>query len=201
MSVVYQHRRLDTNTVFYVGIGKSEKRAYSRYHRNRHWHGIVKKTDYAVEILLDSVTWEEACEQERFLIEQIGRHDLGLGTLVNQTDGGDGGINPSIEARQKRSNSLTGNQNGKGNKGKPSSMTGKKHKDSTKQKMRDKAFGKPKSPTHTKNISLASPYKKACCIDGVVYHSASEAARQLSLNKQTVHNRLHNNKFTNYSYL
>ena len=119
MSIVYQHRRSDTDTVFYIGIGKSKDRAYSHYSRNKHWHGVVKKTNYTVEILLEGITWEEACRHEKLLIEQIGRHDLGLGTLVNQTDGGDGGMNPSVEARQKRSSSLTGNQNGKGNKGKP----------------------------------------------------------------------------------
>jgi hypothetical protein len=125
MSIVYQHRRLDTSVVFYIGIGKNKKRAYSYYNRNRHWRNIVKKAGYNIEILSENVSWEEACAQEKLLIKQLGRCDLGLGALVNQTDGGDGGMNPSVEARQKRSTSLIGNKNGKGNKGKPSSMTGK----------------------------------------------------------------------------
>jgi hypothetical protein len=67
--------------------------------------------------------------------------------------------------------------------------------------MRDKALGKTKSAAHIQNISLSSPRKKACCINGVVYHSASEAARQLGLSKQLVHKRIHSNTYTNYSYI
>lgn len=42
MAIVYQHRRLDTNEVFYVGIGKTERRAYSIHGRSRHWSNVVK---------------------------------------------------------------------------------------------------------------------------------------------------------------
>ena len=33
--VVYRHIRNDTNEVFYIGIGKTEKRAYSIHSRNK----------------------------------------------------------------------------------------------------------------------------------------------------------------------
>ncbi len=50
---LYLHRRLDTNHIFYVGIGnvKDFKRAYSIYNRNKWWHNIVKKTEYAVDVI------------------------------------------------------------------------------------------------------------------------------------------------------
>jgi uncharacterized protein involved in tellurium resistance len=32
--------------------------------------------------------WEEACKKETFFISYYGRKDLGLGSLVNMTDGG-----------------------------------------------------------------------------------------------------------------
>ena len=201
MSIVYHHRRIDTNDIFYVGIGKSNKRAYSHYGRNKHWHSVVKKTDYIVEIVLESLTWKEACEQEKLFIKKIGRHDLGLGSLVNMTDGGDGGMNPSNQVRQKRSNSLIGNQNGKGNKGKPSPMKGRVHSDITKQKMSNAALGRVPSPTHIENLSLASPKKKTCSIDGVVFHSAAEAARQLGVDRSVMHKRLHSVDYKSYKYI
>ena len=37
MACVYQHRRLDDNTVFYIGIGKDASRAYSKKQRNPYW--------------------------------------------------------------------------------------------------------------------------------------------------------------------
>ena len=199
--VVYQHRRLDTSEIFYVGIGKTIKRAYAKRNRNRHWYNIVNKTDYSIDILSENLTWKEACVQEIALICSIGRYDLRLGTLVNQTNGGDGGMNPSTETRQKRKDSLNGNQNGKGNKGKPSPMKGKVHSEITKQKMRDRALGRVRSLTHIKNSSLASSKKKCCSVDGVVYHSAAEAARQLNIDRSVMHSRLHNHNYTSYKYI
>jgi hypothetical protein len=90
MAVVYRHIRLDKNEVFYVGIGKNEARAYSLQNRNTHWKNITNKTDYRVDILFDDLTWDEACKKENEFIEIWGRKDLGKGTLVNLTDGGEG---------------------------------------------------------------------------------------------------------------
>jgi hypothetical protein len=90
MAVVYRHIRLDKNEVFYVGIGKTEARPHSVNDRNRYWKNITNKTDYRVDILFDDLTWNEACEKEIEFIELYGRKDLGKGTLVNLTNGGDG---------------------------------------------------------------------------------------------------------------
>ena len=91
MAVVYQHTRLDTNEIFYIGIGKTEKRAYNTTnHRNNYWKNIINKTEYKIEILFNDLTWNESCQIEKYLIKYYGRKDLGLGTLVNLTNGGDG---------------------------------------------------------------------------------------------------------------
>lgn len=42
---VYQHIRLDTNEVFYIGIGNI-KRPYIISNRNIHWKNIVNKVGY-----------------------------------------------------------------------------------------------------------------------------------------------------------
>jgi len=104
--IVYRHIRLDKNEVFYIGIGKTENRAYEKRGRNNYWKNIIKQTEYKVDILFDDLTWEEACEKEKEFIQLYGRNDLGLGTLVNMTDGGDGtyGVIDSLETRLKKSN-------------------------------------------------------------------------------------------------
>ena len=101
MAIVYRHRRLDNHEVFYIGIGRTEKRAYSKWNRNTYWKNIVSKHGYNVELLAKGLSWEDACELESFLIEEYGRKDLGTGQLVNMTDGGDGLSNPSQETRKK----------------------------------------------------------------------------------------------------
>jgi hypothetical protein len=110
MAIVYKHIRLDTNEVFYIGIGSRKRRAYSDYKRSKHWHSVVNKVGYKVELLHEDIDWEKACEIEQELIKLYGRKDLGLGTLVNMTDGGDGrfGTTASEETRHKMSQSHIG---------------------------------------------------------------------------------------------
>lgn len=94
---LYKHIRLDKNEVFYVGIGSSTSkskygRAYKKTDRNKFWHNIVNKTDYKVEIVLESDNYEFIKEKEIEFIDLYGRKDLGKGTLCNLTDGGEGTI-------------------------------------------------------------------------------------------------------------
>jgi hypothetical protein len=88
MAIVYEHVRNDTNEVFYVGIGENNKRAYSKYNRNPYWHNIVNKHGYTINIIHTDISWKYACEIEKELIAKYGRKNLGLGNLVNCTDGG-----------------------------------------------------------------------------------------------------------------
>lgn len=108
MAVVYRHRRLDNNSIFYIGIGLKKERAYQKRSRNKHWHNIVNKIDYNVEIICEDIEYEDAKELEILLIKMYGRKDLDLGLLCNNTDGGDGNVNMSEETKEKISNSLKG---------------------------------------------------------------------------------------------
>jgi hypothetical protein len=121
MAVVYQHRRKDTGEVFYVGIGKSEKRAYDKARRYKPWKDFVKNHEYYVEITHKDIILEEAASIEKYLIAFYGRRDLGQGSLVNMTDGGEGTKNLSQESRSKMAVN-------KGMFGELNYFYGKKHK-------------------------------------------------------------------------
>jgi hypothetical protein len=102
MAVVYLHKRKDNNEVFYIGIGNGIKRAFDiKNRKNKHWKNVVNKYGHIVEIIEDNLSWDEACELEKYWIKFYGRSDLNEGTLVNMTDGGEGQSNPSEETRQK----------------------------------------------------------------------------------------------------
>ena len=105
MALVYIHRRLDTNKVFYVGVGVNEKRAFQKRGRSVFWRSIISKTNYSVEIVKRDLSQEDAFELEIFLISLYGRQDIKTGILCNLTNGGDGRKNiiVSLDTRKKLS--------------------------------------------------------------------------------------------------
>jgi hypothetical protein len=92
MAYLYRHIRLDKNEPFYIGIGSDNnyKRAFCKFRNNRIWNSIINKTDYEIEIILDNLSWEEACIKEKEFISLYGRKDIKTGILSNLTDGGEG---------------------------------------------------------------------------------------------------------------
>lgn len=116
MAYVYLHRKKTNGEVFYVGIGSDNKGKHERAHylynrgRNKHWLNVYNKHGYIVEITHDNLLWEEACCIEIYLILFYGRKDLGTGTLVNKTIGGEGVIGTVMteERRKKLSESKSG---------------------------------------------------------------------------------------------
>ena len=109
MAVVYRHTH-DDGTIFYIGIGKKLKRAYTKDRRSPIWKYAVNKYGLNVEILHDDISWEDACRIEQDLIKQYGRKAFEEGTLVNLTEGGEGrlGLKASEETKAKMSKSHMG---------------------------------------------------------------------------------------------
>lgn len=166
MAIVYIHRRKDIQdpflNVFYVGIGKTNKRANETRKRNSLWNRVIQKHGYSIEITHIDLCWEEVCVIEKYLISFYGRHDLGLGNLANMTDGGDGRINhiKSKEEIEKRRISITG----KGNpmygrvgaqKGKKGFNTGNKCTDEIKRKISASSKGIKRSEETKRKMSIA----------------------------------------------
>lgn len=109
---VYAHYRASgykEDEIFYVGKG-SGNRSKGSSGRNSYWKHIVNKYGYYVEILYDNLSEEMAFQLEVLTIARYGRKDLGLGPLVNTSDGGEGfsGVVRTSEHNKKIAESLKG---------------------------------------------------------------------------------------------
>lgn len=175
---LYRHIRLDKDEPFYIGIGtvyKQDlnsnniklyyKRAYSVQNKNKIWNRIIGKSNYEVEIIIESNDYTFIKSKEIEFIKLYGRLDLKLGILANLTDGGDGsvGLKRSFEFKESCKKRMTGYN--------PS--------ESTRRKM---------SEAHSKRLD-----NKCKIIDidnGIIYSSVVEAAKNYKINLSTLHNYL-----------
>lgn len=88
--ILYFHRNINTDEIFYVGIGK-EERAYAMNARNYMWKRYVEKHGKPkVEIYKTSLSMIEAIYLENYFISKIGRRIEKTGNLVNLSKGGEG---------------------------------------------------------------------------------------------------------------
>ena len=81
---VYIHKRATDEKIFYVGKG-CRYRHKSKWARSDHWHNIVNKYGYTIEIVKNGLSEQEAFELEIELIEKYKHHGL-----CNRTTGGEG---------------------------------------------------------------------------------------------------------------
>lgn len=187
---VYRHRRLDTNEIFYIGIGVKD-RPYCKWNRSKWWNKVVNKTKYEVEILYENLSWEDACELEMFLISLYGRKDLGLGTLVNMTNGGDGtyGLIRSEESKEKM-------------RGENNPFYGKKHSEETRKIMSEYSktlkgnknhfYGRKHSEDYKINHKNAKVVLDEEC--GVYYNTLRDASNILNIPYSKLSKLIVNNK-------
>ena len=100
---LYRHIRLDKYQPFYIGIGtiyKKDKnsinkntlyrRAFSLQKKSNIWKKISNKTEYKVEIMIESNDYNFIKQKEIEFIKLYGRIDLNNGILSNLTNGGEG---------------------------------------------------------------------------------------------------------------
>ncbi len=163
MAYVYIHKRLDTNEVFYVGISSKDdnfKRANYTHNRTNYWKNIAKLTGWSVEIVSKDIDWNSACLIEIELIKKYGRIDLGNGSLVNLTNGGEGTPKKIVtdSTRKKMSESRKG-------------------KIFLSQEIKDKIGAKSKGRNCKKVLNTKT---------GEVYKSATEAAIKNNLTRENL---------------
>ena len=142
---------------FYVGKGKGQQYIshlrearnkeivpkYSNPHKFYKIKNILKENLEPVILKVkDKILEQEAFEFEIKLIKEIGRFDLKLGPLTNHTDGGEGSINVSEEARKKMSEAQKGKvfseehkrKMSEAQRGEKNHMFGKNHTEESKRK-------------------------------------------------------------------
>ena len=163
---IYKHTRLDTNEIFYIGIGtKNEnakstlsiyKRAYSKLSRNNFWKAIIAKTEYKVEIIYENQFISNVNEKETYYIKFYGRRDLKEGTLCNLTDGADTcnrGRKISEEHRKKISTANKGKvRTDEMKKSQSDKMKGKSPSEETRKKLSEKGLGRKISFEHAEKL-------------------------------------------------
>jgi hypothetical protein len=153
MAIVYAHKIKGSENIFYIGIGISEKRAYSKLNRNKYWKNIVNKYGYDIEILFKNISYEEANLKESELILKYGRVDLKTGCLVNLTNGGDGVLGYKYTDEVKSKMSFI-------KKGIASPRKGVVLSQETKDKISNSKIGKKKSESHKLKIGEGNKGKK-----------------------------------------
>lgn len=175
---------------FYVGKGSKSRLNIHKYgHTGKFIKSKIKSLkDKNIKPLIikinNNISEFEAFENEKYLIKAIGRRDLGLGSLCNLTDGGEGISNPGLETRIKMSNAK---------KGKSSSRKGSKLSIETKLKLsllnsgkNHPNFGKKNSEETRRKISLTRrkiPILQLS-LDGILikeFSSVTEAANSLNI--------------------
>lgn len=210
MAVVYTHTRLDNNKVFYVGIGSNNRRPYDKHRRSKHWHSVVKKCGYKIDITHKDICWEEACSIEKYLIAFYGRSDLKAGELVNMTDGGDGNLGAIVseETRKKKSKSLKGRKHSELTKA-IMSISQSNRSAETRRKISESKTGKPRSKETILKISLSkkgnrcNSKKVINTCTGIVFDCAKDAAESVGINPSTLRAWLRgqNKNKTTFNYL
>ena len=156
---VYSHLRKTDRSVFYIGKG-SGSRCKSKSGRNRHWHNIVKKNGYLIEIIKDKMTNEEACSLEIKLIKE-NRSDL-----CNVASGGESGL-VGIKLTDEHKEKLR------------IAKLGKKQSKEHAERSAMAKVGK-KQPRDAVEETISKKRKKVINSNGEVFKSASDAARELT---------------------
>lgn len=198
---LYMHTSKTDGRIFYIGIG-NERRPYRKDARNKDWRNFVKDNGYDVTILVENLTWQEACELEIKMIAFYGREDKVGGSLLNKTDGGDGNKNPSEEQRKKMSDSQKriGNKppSRKGQKQseesrKRMSNSKKKMSEETKKKIGQAGIGRKVSKETRNKMSMSRSGSKSALAKkvlntktGVYYNTITEAAKVYGVNRRTM---------------
>jgi hypothetical protein len=101
MNNFYVYAHIDDNgKVFYIGKGKG-RRAWRYDSRGPYWEKYTKKHGLTVKILFNGLSEDHAFAVEKQQIAKYGRRDLGRGTLINLTDGGDGASGVTITKKHR----------------------------------------------------------------------------------------------------
>lgn len=204
MFYVYEHIRLDTNAVFYVGKGCGG-RVRSKDKRNKHWHAIAAKAGCSGRVIAESDDEELIFLAEEERIDQLRR--LGI-MLTNQTDGGEGGLSGyrhTDESRRKISEKHKDryknpeNHPRYGMRGIDNPCYGRKQ--SAEARLRMSINSSMKRPEVVAKISgEKSLLAKSIQYEGKVYKTMNDLAKHLGISSQALRSRIFRGQSEKYGY-
>lgn len=157
---------------FYVGKGSNGR--YKKKH-GRDCTEIISEIklsnlEHICVLLYEKISEDDAFDMEKVLIKTIGRKDLGLGPLLNKSDGGKLPFNVIItdEIREKLSKANKGKKFteehkrnlSEAKKGEKHPMYGKHHTDETRQKLSELRKGEKHTDETRRKISEAKKGEK-----------------------------------------
>lgn len=203
MFYVYEHIRLDTNAVFYVGKGCGS-RMRSKDKRNKHWHAIADKAGYSGRVIVESDDEELIFLAEEERIDQLKR--IGW-SLANKTAGGAGGTRGyrhTEEAKRRISENLKGKLVGErhpryGLFGADNPMYGRKQSEAARRGM--SINSSMKRPEVVEKISgEKSLLAKSIEYEGKVYKTMNDLARHIGISSQALRSRIFRGQAEKYGY-
>lgn len=177
---VYEHIRLDTNQVFYVGKGKGN-RSTRHYGRNKHWHNIVNKCGFEVRYIAKDIDEELSLLVEQERIDQLRRFGV---ELCNYTNGGEGvsGLKHSLESRQKmRESRLKYEISEEAKKNLSKALKGRKLSKEWIEKIAKANTGKVRSEKQRKDMALIKSKKVLCIDENKEFINAIEAGKHYKI--------------------
>jgi hypothetical protein len=203
---VYAHFKGDVQKdMFYVGKG-SDNRIHIKSNRSLHWKNVVKKHGYNVLKLHENLSETEAMN---FEISLIALYRAMGHNLVNKTNGGEGASGrvyvPTAEAIQKNKDSHRGPRPERqgvplsthhckslsdAHLGQPSGMKNKKHKEESRQKMRESHKNRKNDPIKNAQISITLSQKwKITDSEGniEIFCGANAASDRIGITRNTVY--------------
>ena len=176
---VYIHKSKKDGRIFYVGKGHGN-RYISHTDRNYNWNKIVKEEGFISEIVKYTDSEILAYEEEIRLIAEIGRKDLGLGDLVNLSNGGEG--NSGLKWNGRRS-------------GENNPMYGKNQSQYMKDKLRNERKGKSRPEYKRANTSVRSIFLDQ--LTGIYYEGVQDLLFTLKISKTSFFKNIKNKKLNN----
>lgn len=185
------------NEPIYIGKGLKKR---AKYHLKRtDMHPFVQRLAFMsknnivpqVEFLFENITDDEAKSLEIWFIHKFGRKDLGRGSLLNLTDGGDGssGYKATLETRAKQSvgikKIMTAEVRAKISKASQNYSPETRVKQSNASKNRSAQSREKRLETmRLKNINHSDIHMKKCTLDGIkIYSSVREFIKEHGMGK------------------